>query len=238
MVCDEEPQSLHAVEQHAKVVKETFAVEKVVWGELKGLKQLRKSFWGVGNSSTHQEIPRKTSEPRQTMDTVNLVTDWNDFLETFDLHCECLKLKIFMYFSVIFKIDHSRLSLKLVVRLQSSDRNPRSWWKWKSLESPNFSIWKFNKSICWLSFLDPLPLPPLTPFSPQHQSTKLKFNPPNFLSSRISRYAIYRSSLWNAQETADVMSVNKEKFRRFNFPLARRCLRNSRLQIGGELTTV
>lgn len=46
MVGDEEPQRIHAVEQHAEVVEETFAVEKVVWGELEDLKKVRMSLRG------------------------------------------------------------------------------------------------------------------------------------------------------------------------------------------------
>lgn len=70
MVSNEKSQCLRAIKQHSKVVEEAFSVEKVIRGE--------------------KEIPGKTSKPRKTMNSINLVADWDYFLETLDLNCESL----------------------------------------------------------------------------------------------------------------------------------------------------
>lgn len=71
VVGDEEPQRLDPVEQHAEVVEEILAVEEVVWCK--------------------KEVPGEAAEPGQAVDSIDLIADRDDFLETFDLDRESLK---------------------------------------------------------------------------------------------------------------------------------------------------
>lgn len=71
MVGNEKSQRLNAIEQHSEVVEEALAVEEIVGSE--------------------KEIPGKTAEPREAMDSINLVADGDYFLETLDLYCQSLK---------------------------------------------------------------------------------------------------------------------------------------------------
>lgn len=71
MIGDEKPQSLHFVEHDAKIVEQILAIEKVVWCQ--------------------QEIPRKATEPWQTVNAVDLIANSDDFLKAFHLHRQRLK---------------------------------------------------------------------------------------------------------------------------------------------------
>lgn len=70
MVSDEESQCLNSVEQDSEVIEEIFPVEEVV--------------------RCQQEVPRQTSEPRQAVNSVHLIADGDDFLETLHLNRKCL----------------------------------------------------------------------------------------------------------------------------------------------------
>ena len=73
MVSDEESQRLDTVKENAEVIEETFTVEEVI--------------------RSQKEIPWETAEPRQAMNSVDLVTNADDLLETLYLNRKCLKLR-------------------------------------------------------------------------------------------------------------------------------------------------
>lgn len=73
MVGDEKAKGLDAIEQNSEVVEEILAVEEVVGSEKK--------------------VPGETAEPWQAVDSVHLVANRDDFLETFHLNGESLKRK-------------------------------------------------------------------------------------------------------------------------------------------------
>lgn len=71
MVSDEKAERFNSIEEHTEVIEEILSVEEVVGGK--------------------QEVPRETAEPRQAVNAINLVADWNNFLKAFHLNGEGLK---------------------------------------------------------------------------------------------------------------------------------------------------
>lgn len=71
MVCHQEIEIFHTIYHNAIVIDQILAVEEII--------------------GCQQEIPGQTTEPWQTMDAVHLISNRNDFLETFHLHQQSLQ---------------------------------------------------------------------------------------------------------------------------------------------------